>query len=78
MWITWVWLIGALEKLALLSTNWARDLQGLRSICLQELMNYRIGSELLANLSKKSKIKQYNPEGFINMPIFQMIINTVQ
>ena len=41
-------------------------------------MNYRIGSELQANLSKKSKIKENNPKGFTNMPIFQMIANTVQ
>ena len=41
-------------------------------------MNYRIGYELPADLSKKSKMKEYNPEGFTNMPIFRMIANTAQ
>ena len=65
-------------KLALLGTNWAKvSTQGMFN-SLEELSNYRIGAELLADLSKKSKMKEYNPKGFNNMPIFQIIANTPQ
>ena len=70
------WGVG--RKLAPLGTNWAKVSTWDMFNSLEELMNYRIGYELPADLSKKSKMKEYNPEGFTNMPIFRMIANTAQ
>ena len=49
------WSVG--RKLAPLNTNWAKVSIGDIFNSSEKLMNYRIGSELPANLSKKSKMK---------------------
>ena len=70
------WGVG--RKLAPLGTNWAKVSTWDMFNPLEELINNRIGYELPANLSKKSKMKEYNSEGFTNMPIFHMIANTAR
>ena len=70
------WDVG--RKLVPLSTNWTKVSTWDIFNSLEELMNYRIGCELPADLSNKSKMKEYNPKGFANMPIFHMIANTTQ
>ena len=49
------------RKLASLSTKWAKVSTWDTFNSLEDPMNQRIGSELPANLSKKSKMKEYNP-----------------
>ena len=56
--------LGVGKKLVPLGTNWAKVSTWDMFNSLEELMNYRIRSELPTELSKKSKMKDYNPEGF--------------
>ena len=70
------WGVG--RKLAPLGTNWAKVSTWDMFNTLEELMKYRIGYEMPADLLKKSKMTDYNPDGFMMMPIFQMIANSSQ
>ena len=70
------WGVG--RKLAPLGANWAKVSTWDMFNTLDELMKYRIGYKLPADLLKKSKMKDHNPDGFMMTPIFQMIANSAQ
>ncbi|MBT5507209.1 MAG: hypothetical protein HOK17_08745 [Flammeovirgaceae bacterium] len=70
------WGVG--RKLAPLGANWAKVSTWDMFNTLDELMKYRIGYKLPADLLKKSKMGDHNPDGFMMMPIFQMIANSAQ
>jgi hypothetical protein len=70
------WGVG--RKIAPLGANWAKVSTWDMFNTLEELMKYRIGYEMPADLLKKSKMTDYNPDGFMMMPIFQMIANSSQ
>ena len=70
------WGVG--RKLAPLGADWAKVSTWDMFNTLEELMNYRIGYEMPTDLLKKSKMADFNPNGFMMMPIFEMIANSVQ
>ena len=70
------WGVG--RKLAPLGANWAKVSTWDMFNTLEDLMKYRIGYKLPADLLKKSKMKDHNPDGFMMTPIFQMIANSAQ
>jgi len=70
------WGVG--RKIAPLGANWAKVSTWDMFNTLEELMKYRIGYEMPADLLKKSKMTDYNPDGFMMMPIFQMMANSSQ
>ncbi|MDB4291569.1 hypothetical protein N9922_05090 [Cyclobacteriaceae bacterium] len=70
------WGVG--RKIAPLGANWAKVSTWDMFNTLEELMKYRIGYEMPTDLLKKSKMTDYNPDGFMMMPIFQMMANSSQ